>query len=68
MRQRVVQRLAANIPEDSVAFRLRRLDDDTRAVHRPHFERSTRWLHRQPGWADVTPSKLGYINGRLVSC
>jgi len=31
MPQRAVQRLAAMVPEDLVAFWLRRLDDDTRA-------------------------------------
>jgi hypothetical protein len=58
MPQRVVQRLAARVPEDPVEFWLGRLDSDTRAAHRSHFERWMKWLHRQPGWADVTPREL----------
>jgi hypothetical protein len=58
MPQRVVQRLTARVPEDPVEFWLRRLDSDTRAVHRSHFERWMNWLHKQPGWADVTSREL----------
>jgi hypothetical protein len=56
--QRVVQRLAAKVPKDPVEFWLRGLDDDTRAAHRSHFEHWMKWLHKQPGWADVTPREL----------
>jgi hypothetical protein len=58
MPQRVVQRLAAKVPEDPLEFWLGRLDDDTEPAHRSHFERWMKWLHTQPGWADVTPREL----------
>lgn len=58
MPQRVVQRLAAKVPDDPLGFWLGRLDDDTEPAHRSHFQRWMKWLHTQPGWADVTPREL----------